>query len=245
MSIRVIPTFLLKGVDPVKITQLYQSGYFSQKHTKSKIEIAQNTTILSPVYGTNNNSPIFSIKDKNNTSVIIATSGHQDFEVYTKNGGKLCEGGRCDFCKEDYKCLSVGYPLNYQEQTISTFEPGNPKAKYRIFYTFWVEGRFCSFECALAYVKRILSHPADSRDTLLRDSERLLKMLYSLTYPDATFLRPAQDPQLLITNGGSLTKEEWNNSKHIYIKTGRVLMIPAKVEYIRNNFGPNVIINDD
>ena len=55
-------------------------------------------------------------------------------------------------------------------------------------------------------------------------------------YPTAAILRPAQDPRLLRLNRGSLTKEEWQDQRHIYIRTDRILMIPAKVEYIQQNF---------
>lgn len=238
MSTRITPTFVLKGVDPNRLLADYQMGYFSRPiSAKSKIEISQNTAILAPTYGSTNRSPIFCVKDRNNSSVIIATSGHADFEVFTKNGGQLTEGGRCDNCKEDIEGVAVGYPVGYQEINVLTNDDNDTnKAQYRVFYVFWVEGKFCGFECALAYVRSILSRPADYRDTALRDSERMLKLLYKLTYPNAGSLRPAQDPKLLISNGGSLTKEEWNDRRHVYVRTDRILMIPAKVEYIQHDF---------
>lgn len=238
MATRVTPTFLLRGVDPNKLLLDYQSGFFSRPiGQKQKIKIAQNTAILAPTYGSTNYSPVFCIKDKNNCSVIIATTSHSDFEVFTKTGGQLPTGGRCDFCKDDFKDVAIGYPLGYQELTVLTnYDKDVSKSRYRILYTFWVEGKFCSFECSLGYIRLILSRPADQRDTTLRDSERMLKMLYKLMYPTAGPLRPAQDPRLLKTNSGSLSKDEWQDTRHIYIRTDRILMIPAKVEYIQQNF---------
>lgn len=238
MTTRVTPAFLLKGLDPNRLLADYQSGFFSrQPSTKSKIKISQNTTILAPTYGTTNRSPVFCVKDRNNCSIVIATTGHADFEVFTSTGGDLPTGGRCDHCKDDFTNIAVGYPVGYQELTLLTNDDPNPKnAHYRVLYTFWVEGKFCSFECALGYVQLLLSRPADYRDTTIRDSEGLLKHLYKLTYPTASPLRPAQDPKLLRSNGGSLSKEEWQDNRHIYIRTDRILMIPAKVEYIQRNF---------
>lgn len=238
MTTRINPTFLLKGVDPDKLLQDYENGFFNRPvPRKHKISIAQNTALLAPVYGTNNHCPVFSMKDKNNASVVIATTGHLDYEVFTKTGGNLPCGGRCDYCKEDFTCLAVGYPIGYREQTVLTNDSNDiHEARYRVLYVFWVDGEFCSFECALGYVKQILNLPADYRDTSLRDSESLLKILYKLTYPNAPVLRPAQEPRLLRSNRGSLTSEEWKDNKHVYIRTDRVLMIPAKVEYVQNNF---------
>lgn len=228
MVTRVIPTFLLKGVDPQQLLLDYQNGVFSRKPIKkSKIKIAQNSIALAPKYGTSNYDPIFSIKDKNNSSVIIATTGHSDFEVFTRTGGTLPTGGRCDFCKEDFKTTAIGYPIAYQETTVLTNDN-----RYRVLYVFWTDRKFCCFECTLAFVKVTLRLPSDYRDTTLRDTETMLRMLYKLTYPDSEILRAAQDPGLL----GSLSKTEWENPKHIYVRTDRVLMIPAKVEYIQQDF---------
>lgn len=234
MTTRVTPTFLLKGVDPNKLYADYKAGFFSrQPAPKSKIKIAQNTVILAPTYGTTNRDPIFSIKDKNNCSLVVATTGHTDFEVFTRTGGTLQPGGRCRLCMEDIQGIGVGCPVGYQESTVLTNDDPNPKnARYRVLYTFWVEKKFCTFEHALGYLRPMLSCPSDYRDTTIRDSERMLKLLYKLTYPNAGPLRPAQDPDLR----GSLTNEEWEDQRHVYIRTDRVLMIPAKVEYLQQNF---------
>ena len=235
MSTRINPTFLLKGLDQNKLVADYQAGFFSRPVTnKTKIKISQQTEILAPTYGVTNYSPIFCVKDKNNCNIIVATTGHSDFEVFTRTGGSLPMGGRCDHCKDDFNHLSVGYPVGYQEQTVLTNDA--TQALYRIIYVFWVDGEFCSFECALGFVKLMLAHPSDYRDTTIRDSERMLKLLYKLTYPTAGILRPAQHPRLLISNKGSLTREEWSDQRHVYIRTDRILMIPAKVEYVQQNF---------
>lgn len=244
MATKVTPTFLLKGIDISKVLAEYQAGVFSRViKPKSKIKIAQNTVILAPQYGVSNHDPIFCSKDKHNCSVIYATTGHQAFEVFTTSGGKLPVGGLCDNCHRDFDHTAVGYPVGYQELSILFPVEDNPDLSvYRIIYVFWVEGKFCTFECALGWIRIMLAHPAEYRDTLLRDSERMLKLLYKLTYPEAKVLRPAQDPRLLISNGGSLSFEEWQDGRHIYTRTDRVLMIPAKVEYIRQDYNAPILI---
>lgn len=242
MATRVTPTFLLKGLDPNKLLSDYQAGFFTRPPTiKSKIKIAQNMVILAPKYGVTNHDPVFSLKDRNNCSVIIATTNHTNFEVFNRTGGQLPTGGRCMRCTEDIPGVAMGYPLGYQETTVLTNDDNNAElAKYRILYTFWVEGRFCNFECALGYVQNMLDRPASYRDTTIRDSERMLKLLYKLMYPNAGPLRPAQDPILL----GGISKEDWKDQRHVYIRTDRILMIPAKVEYVQQNFLNPVVAID-
>lgn len=242
MATRVTPTFLLKGVDPNQIFNDYQAGFFSRvPRNKSKIQISQNTAILATKYGITNHDPVFCVKDKNNSNIIVATTGHEDFCVFTTTGGTLPVGGRCMHCIEDFNTVAVGIPVGYREMTVLTNADNNVKnAHYRVLYTFWVERRFCSFECALAFIQTMLIRPANYRDTTIRDSERMLKLLYRLMHPNAGPLRPAQDPTLL----GSLTKEQWKDQRHVYVRTDRILMIPAKVEYIQQNFLSPVVSID-
>jgi len=238
MTRRVTPTFLLKGLDPNKLLTDYQSGFFIRPpKISSKIVIAKSTAILPPTYGTSNHDPIYCVKDKNNCRVVIATTGHANFEVFTRTGGQLPIGGRCDYCKEDFTQVAIGYPIGYQEQTILTNDSGD-ESRYRIIYNFWTEGELCSFECALTEVRRMLSKSSEYRDTTIRDSERMLRMLYKFMHPNGGVRRPAQDYKLLRSrlNTCSLMKEEWKDPKHLYVRTDRVLMIPAKVEYIQQNF---------
>lgn len=249
MTTRILPTFLLKGVDPNKLLADYQAGYFSRPiKKKAKITIAQNSVILAPSYATSRNAPVFCIKDRNNCSVIVATTGHADVEVFNSSGGNLPEGGRCEFCMSDFTHVITQYPIAYQEMAIletkDNEDTPTDKLKYRIMYIFWGEGCFCSFECALGYVRRCLAKESNFRDSSYHDCDRMLNNLYKLTHPKAGHLRPAQEPRLLKANKGSLTKEEWENNRHFYVKTNRVLLIPAKVEYIQQNFNNPIVSLD-
>lgn len=226
MTAHITPTFLLKGLDFKRLVADYHTGFFSRiPLQKEKIVASKSALILAQEYGVNNYDAIFSVKDKYNSNVVIATIGHSDFEVFTKSGGDLPSGGRCDFCKEDIKGIAIGYPIAYEENTILVEFEGS--YKYRIIYTFWVEKRYCDCECALGFLRR---------DPSLRGFERLLKTMYRFMYPTGGALIPAQDPGLLVSNGGPLSKEQWKDKRHEYVRTDRVLLIPAKTEYIRLDY---------
>lgn len=229
MTTRVNPTFLLKGINPNELLNDYQNGQFSviKPSPGGKIVIAKNMIVVAPKYSDSNHEHIFSFKDKNNIDMIYATGNHTNYEIYLAGGEELPVGGRCDWCKEDFTHESLGYPIGYQEQTILVDD------HHRVIYVFWVEGEFCCFECAFADLKRSNNQTPTYRDINIRDSETMLKMLFVIMFPNESVLQPAKDYRLLKFNKGSLDKEEWKNTKHKYFRTERVLMVPAKIEYLR------------
>lgn len=258
---KISPSFLLKGLDPISVINKYQSGFFSSI-TAGKaltIELSKKNAgpTLAPVYGTSNSESVFSFKDRHNSNIVIATSNHQNYETFRRNGGHLQCGGRCDFCKEDFEHTVIGYPIAFQENVVLTnADMDVNSAVYNIIYVFWVEGTFCSFECALGYLNLIRSPSIHQSDLTLKDSEMYLKLMYKLMYPQNGILRPAQDPKLLkeVSNNnntsmvsihhGSLSREEWSDPKHTYMRTDRVALFPVKVEYLRNFFSqPSFIVN--
>lgn len=232
MATKINHTFLIKGQDPYKIFAEYKAGAANRPVVrKGKLRVAQAAPILAETFGTTNHDPMFTLKDRNNNTVIIATSGHNDFEVFTTTGGTLAQGGRCRCCQEDFTDVAIGYPVAYQEHRVLINTAGD--ARYKNLYTFWVEDRFCCFECALYYLRVMLARPNDNRDPVLQNSEHWLNMLYRLMHPNSPPLRAAPDPKLLASNGSKLTKEQWLDRRHVYKQTDRILMIPAKREYVQ------------
>lgn len=241
-----IPTFLLKGLDPISLLKQYKEGYFNREISgRDKIRIIKHDdNIKNNSYRNNNNKdPIYSVKDKHNCDIIIARSGYETVSLFTKEGGKLHEGGRCDFCKRDFNWTCIGYPVDYKELPV-LINGDNNVPVYKILYTFWMDGEFCSFECALAYIRTLLSRPVKYADNNVKDIEALLHILYKLMYPKATVLRPAQDFRLLKSNNGSLTKEQWEDPHHVYNKTDRIMLIPVTIDYVQQYFS-NPIISID
>ena len=232
MATRINHTFLIKGQDPYKLLAEYKAGAANRPVVrKGKMKVVQAAPMLAETFGTTNRDPIFTVKDRNNNTVIIATSGHHDFEVFTATGGTLAQGGRCRCCLEDFTGVAIGYPVAYQEHRVLTNTTGI--AQYKNLYTFWVEDRFCCFECALYYLRVISARPNDCRDPTTQSSEQWLNMLYRLMYPGSPPLRQSADPKLLQSNGSHLTRAQWLDRRHTYRVTDRILMIPAKREYVQ------------
>lgn len=232
MSVKTKYTFLLKGIDPREILKEYKSGLFLNiPNNIKKFPLAANNKLIAPIYGTSESDPIYSVKDKNNNSVIMATTGYENYELFMINNGEHPSmGGRCDFCKQDFIHQQIGYPVSQQEYTLLI---NNPNPHYKVHYIFWCYGELCSLNCCLAEIRRAQCRPSDFRENLSKNSEAMLHKLHKLMYPNSGLLRPAQDPKLLKLNKGSLTKEEWEDPKFIYKQTDRVIMLPIKIEYLQ------------
>lgn len=219
-----VPTFVLKGVTLEEIVKKYRSGYFSRSVEeanlgKQKIKLARKMELLAPIYGSSNDDAMFTIRDKNNRASIFVTTNNKGYECFKLGVGTLPRGGRCKNCLSDFTEEIIGYPIHYEEKLILVGD------KYKIYHYFWVVGCFCTFECALNYI--VERH--------LTEFEQFLRFLYRLVYPNSGQLIKANDGELLDINHGPLTREQWLDKKHVYIRTKKIVMLPSKEEYIRQD----------
>lgn len=226
MASKVVPHFLLKGINFQEILKKYESGYFSVEKEKCKLTVCKSAPTLNPSYSNDRDSGVFTCKDKHNKSYVVATTGHDNIRIFLTDCEKMVNG-RCGYCGEDFIGERVGCPIKHEETPILTEDEG----RVRIVHTFWTEGIFCSFECCYAHVRNNMIKPYNFRKVGTESTEFLLKFMYRLLYPDRDVLRPAPDVDLLISNGGSLTSEEWHSGKHEFFRSIKVTAIPAKVEY--------------
>lgn len=223
MDRRVNPTFLLKGISHTEILKKYKKGLFNEQ---IKNIIQGESSYIGNIYNNNDENGIFTIKDKNNESLTIATTGYKNYVVYNTSGGNLAVGGICEHCREKYTCTSVGYPVAYKEITVLSQKEG--KDVNIILYCFWVEGDFCSFECCAGYLQCGIS--MYGKDFCPSESTRYLRLWYKLAYPNEGELRALPHYRLLEKNGGSVSTDDWK--KHKYQKTVRVSICPIRTEYI-------------
>lgn len=217
------PTFLLKSIKVADILTKYLAGEFATFVPTAKIKIITNTPLSSniplDVYGTDNTSGLFIYGDKSHNKLTIATSGHKAFTTFMLGGGTVLSGGRCMYCLTDFDHEICGYPVAHETTNVL-----NEQGLYQVFYTFWIEGVFCSDECSLAHLQQ-----SSRRDSTLANSEMWLKFLYRLKYPEQV-LKAACHPSLLDVNGGSITRKKWSENR--WNKTGAILIIPTKREFI-------------
>ena len=206
------PTFLLKNVVPGDVYSKYKQGYFNRPiPIKSKIKIVKphvNTSTL-------NDDKIKPVE----------ISGQKNVEIFTSQGYQPLMGGRCTYCKCDFTTEQIGYPIAYEVKQLEN------ENEQKTVHVFWVEDCFHSYECCLGYLSLI--NRAHLKDSLMIDAEVMLKFMYHLSFQNPVPLIKADDPKLLISNGGSMTFEEWSNPNTSYVRTNSVIKIPAQVVYTR------------
>lgn len=241
----ITPTFLLKGIDPIKILSDYIGGkYNNMVNINLKPKITKSVTPISivPKYGTSTEDQIYIYKDKSNINQTVVTTNHEAYtrvKAYYNNEGlqrsQIMKVGteasteitkECMWCRTEIKGEALGIPISIE---ILQDRVTEEKA-----YVFHIDGNddYCCFECCFSGYKRLNPSSVIYRDPLYMDAEQMLKFMYSCIYPHAGPLREAQDYRLLKRNNGPLTEKEFFNETHAYVRTSNIILLPAKIEYL-------------
>ena len=235
----ITPTFLLKGVDPLKVL----SDYFLGKHqSQRKMDLTDKTISstpfnLVPKYGTTADSEIYIYRDRVNNQEKIVTTNH---EIYSRtrdttdsviSSNELPKYGKCMWCRREIECSPVGIPISI-EWTVDLSQPQTENPLETGCIKFQVDGAYCTFECCYAGLKQYTPPIHLMHDPLYMDSEQLLRLMYQLIYPNKRFVKSAPDWRLLKDNGGPLDLKEFFSDVHQYVKTPNLVVLPIKSQYI-------------
>ncbi|AYV86159.1 MAG: hypothetical protein Solumvirus1_34 [Solumvirus sp.] len=246
------PSFKLVGVDVMKITEEYRKGVYKKLVIPSieiKGGINEHLPILAPSYGNKPEDPIYTFQDKNNTTIVVATTNHVKYSIM-KSGDKIKHkaGETCFWCLRKIGTNSMSIPIKMEKiveektdilaKTLSTeatlakaledktSTDTSPITHHLIFYGIHV---VCGFRCGLSYIRY-----HSKIDSKFANSEHYLNVLFNTQFPGKAII-PAQKPELLISNGGSLSDEEFDNPKFYYDETPNVTLLPAKIQFFRKN----------
>lgn len=229
-SSTISPVFVLKGINWSMVQDLYKSNHWKNyKPEKTSAKIEEIRKIFVPSYGNSTDSPIYTFKDKNNIPVVVYTTNHSNYEVYTEKG-HLPEGGTCDWCRVAFSQIATGIPLAHNK--VTRLVQNDTNFQLKSVDIFWVHGTFCSFECALAEIRVYTNHSTLETMGVYTTAEGLLKMLFMLTHPNKFLLRAAPYYKLLKSNGGSMDDAQFRSNNHKYIVTSNVVIAPAKIQFI-------------
>jgi hypothetical protein len=224
-TIVVVPTFNLRGIKFVDLYNAYKRGDYNKlKLPESKVKDANVSSLAATVYSTSEAEGIYTKTNRDGSTIIRVTTDQKSFEIFNKTGS-LPEKGMCDNCRRIKSNLMVCptsiYSIEGLEETIGNTDSKNAK------YIVYGPTLQCSFRCALTYA-RLYSKV----DHQFSNSEEIIKFIFHLIYPGKT-LEPAPDYKLLVSNGGSITDDEYDNPKYQYTKVVSVIMAPLKMEYTR------------
>ena len=231
------PTFLLREIDPSAVIAQYLVGQFTYPTTKLTVNAAPIGELVEPIYGSDPQEGLYTVKDKSNNKLTMASSNQHHYDLYKKNGDKMPVGGRCEVCDREFTTQSLGVVLDVSRITIV-----DERGVFHTMLETWMDGCMCDMECVLYATRKELAKMAQYR-TCTDASERYLHEIYHLMYPqNRDLLTPCNDPKLLISKGGSLTYPQWSNHRHEYQETGHLIAIPAKKEWLRQQYGPTTYL---
>lgn len=203
-----VPTFILKKIDPEQLVEKYNQGEFqSISIHKENVQVKNAIKII----GTGIHDSVYSCRDKNNVVHTIATTNCDRYEHLATDEHV------CDWCRLKFTHQEIGIPISYKN------EHG--------VLTFYTEGTYCDFPCALADLFRTRGPSLRYYDVAYGDSETLLRLWYFKIRPDEV-LKPAPHFRLLKRNGGSLEEHEYYNRNLTYIKIPGIITLPAKQQYL-------------
>lgn len=211
-----VPTFLLRGISHDEIWKEYCQGYFCQI---TKINGSQINMVGSNLdSGRSDPDSISNIKTRSNHTMTVLMTGAT--QVKDINGNNLKPGGLCKWTREKIIGIPVGIPIS------TRYDPS------KNIITYIVVKEFVNFECAFAYLNRILKKNGDSG--IYANSSVLLRNWFKSCYPNDK-LEEAQDFELHENWGGPMNSYEFHNNPHEYFNVSNIKVIPAQLQYMEIN----------
>lgn len=222
--------FVLRNINPHEIYREYKAGlYENLKIDSSALQLAKSSNHISSGDGiipdTNDQSRERYYKTNNGTTSTIVTAGQKDYELacsklddpYNINLGK---DGICSWCRAKLKerLSSYSYPIGIPTSI-------KLKGSTYIFNTLGTMGKTCSFGCALSY--------AESKPQYAKYVPNI-KFMFNLINPDRE-LKRAPDWEFHKRNGGTINDAEFYNNDTFFVKTGNIITLPTKTEYLMIN----------
>lgn len=229
---------ILKGFEMSKILSAFSTGQ-EPYQTNNPARIVIDTRVVKPVFdqlltktiSEDNTEPIYEYREDQGRKVqVYTTQANMFIDMVKSDGSSLPVNGICSYHCLPFEGQCYGYPVDYEElRNLVTDEFGN--SVYQVKHLFHVQGMFCGFRCALAYLNMFLSG-VDRMSTIARKSRTLLLQQFSLMYPGQK-LEPVKDRFLLSHLGGHMNLDEWFGINFPLYPMVNIIYSPSKLSYVR------------
>lgn len=251
--VNIVPSFLLRGINPNKVLDDYVKGFFSNIHFENVQDVTVKTAPLT-IVSVNSNSPedpVFVIREKNSFNRVFVFANQEEFKMYQNNVEKDMDvkiSRVCDYCLRKFDHQHMVIPLIREIRYIrkggdpsgdpigDSRGPGGSKNGNTVvkFPVIIGDGKYCDYRCTFAALKCYNSVNFRYRDLLYNNSEMLLRELFEEKYPNQV-LTPAPNRSLLKSFGGSLDYDEWSDHNFTYDRMINPLILPAKIPHEKCN----------
>ncbi len=215
ISFSCTPTLCLKGVNPESVKE----AYLARKFASAVLPATKLVVKASFVPTTPGDHIVF--RDRNN----------RVHTIHLTNDAKVCGSSlykrRCRWCMRDIvrNEMPVVYGMARNDSRVHA-EQG---------FSFLGEWAVCSFECNLSYLRHFgYGLGAKAREANQVAGETALHTLFELMYPDEK-LDEAPPFRLVVTNGGTMSEEEFHNCKHVYEPSPIITYTPVHQQFMSTN----------
>ena len=225
LNVSVIPIVTLVGINHQDVVAAYHRGEFvniriPKISTEARIKCDEG--IANPTYDQTGKSSTFCFRSKSDTENVFVTTGNDSYKAFHLEG-KGYGDGICDQCGLHYDSGMGGIPVMCEIQPVGT----------KLIPVMSTIKRVCGYRCGLRYIRQ--RSKGCTRFNNYDNSESWLKCMYRLDYPEGPELVEALDPGHIDTRGGTMTEEQYRNTRYQYIQTSNhFISQPIKECYIRS-----------
>lgn len=227
-----VSNFFLRRIDFNEIINKYNQGFFDREIQKKNIIKRNDITIIEKKFLSEcSTDPVYCKRTGNDIFYIVSGDGYFEYDNYKKTeeifSNKFCNWKTC---KKEINIDGngggyIGIPIQYR---ILQKEIDGVNFNLHLFV---VIERYC---CCIHAWERILEFRGKSvmtRNPITSNSEKYFKIMCQLMNPDMPNIFVENYENLLVENGGSLTKEEIE--KYKYVKLPFLKTVPTCEEYLR------------
>ena len=230
----VVPSILLRGVDPLDIISRYNNGGFVnteriQSSEKSATKIAPIT--FAPISDSIEDA-YYTFKDRNGHTQVIVFANHAEYKAYHE--GKEIKR-KCHFCFREFTHEPERIPISIEDRFLPSSTDPN-RVKVRIV---WGIKTFCHPNHCWSSIKQHLNMRYRYRDVIMQDTDIMYKNICKERFPNLVL----KDIPLELWSefGGSLDDEAFfsniqtDGGTYTYNKMSSFIVVPAKVSYERRS----------
>lgn len=225
---KVTSGFTIRGIDPRAILDRYTSGFYSNRHLKTKDETRVETLKIAPINiiplnDSTVDDDLYVYKDRHDKIRINVFTNQNEYKHYISD--TPIDSRECLNCRNSFNHEPIRIPISRKLVNVGG----------TVVLIYYGHGYYCDCRCALSALVRERSQSYRYRNSAMTNSEMYLREIYRyITGSDKKLVR-ANDVMLLKKFGGSLDYPDWKGNTYIeskdnYIKP-KIISVPMKGVY--------------
>ncbi len=220
----IVPSILLRGVDPLDVLEKYHAGYFQNLKRDSPGPTIRVAAITFAPISDSVDEAFYTFKDKNGQTQVLVFENQQEYKAYLE--GKEIKR-RCDFCMVEFTHEPERIPIKIEERYLPSSDAPN-RTKVKIV---WGIKKYCNPIHCWTAIQHHLNLRYRYRDVLMQDSDILYKNICKERFPNL-ILREIP-LELCAEFNGPIDQTTPGGGEYTYKKMSSFIVVPVKIAYER------------